>query len=334
MNKKRKMSLRPETAVGRILREPGPFTIDEYEPGSGNLEELHRKRVLVIGAGGLGCEILKDLSLSGVKKIDVVDMDTIDVSNLNRQFLFRVADVGKSKATVAAEFVMKRVGGVTIHAHCQKIQDKSVDFYRQFDLIICGLDNVEARRWINGLVVGMYDVDDDSTLIPLIDGGSEGFRGQARVIFPRITACYECNLNYSSAKKTYPVCTIANTPRLPEHCVEYVKMIVWPREHGQREFDSDNPDDLQWVYERSLARAAEFHIGGVTRSLTLGVVKNIIPAIASTNAIIAASCVNESFKILTSCNPNLEYYMQYSGDSEPHTFTFEPERNQECPVCG
>jgi len=88
----------------------------------------------------------------------------------------------------------------------------------------------------------------------------------------------------------FPICTIANTPRLPEHCIEWASVLEWPRVHGNKKMDTDDPEHIGWLYRIASARAREFNIEGVTWSLTQGVVKNIIPAIASTNAIIAGKC--------------------------------------------
>ncbi|KAI9308711.1 hypothetical protein BJ944DRAFT_227497 [Cunninghamella echinulata] len=297
-------------------------------------EALEQCKILIIGAGGLGCEILKNLALTGFKHLHVIDMDTIDISNLNRQFLFRHKDIGKSKAIVAAEFVMKRVPGVKVEPYFGKIQDKDEDYYKQFQIVVCGLDSVEARRWINAKLVDMVDEDDPDSWKPLIDGGTEGFKGQARVILPTMTSCYECSLDMLNKRTTYPICTIANTPRLPEHCIEWASQLEWPKVWGDAKYDTDNPEHIQWMYETAQIRAEQFNITGVTYSLTQGVVKNIIPAIASTNAVIAASCCNEAFKIATGSAPYLNNYMMYTGNDGVYTFTFEHQKKPECPVCG
>lgn len=290
--------------------------------------------MLVIGAGGLGCEILKNLALSGFKDIHVIDMDTIDVSNLNRQFLFREADVGKSKAEVAAAFVEKRVKGVKITPYNGKIQDKDEDYYMQFKMVVCGLDSVEARRWINATLVSMVDIDNAESLKPLIDGGTEGFKGQARVILPTLSSCIECQLDMHAPRAAVPLCTLATIPRQPQHCIEWAHIIAWEEHRKDEILDTDDPEHITWLFEKASRRAEEFKISGVTYSLTQGVVKNIIPAIASTNAIVAASCCNEAFKIATSCNPYLVNYMMYSGDEGVYTYTFEHDQKPDCPVCG
>jgi NEDD8-activating enzyme E1 len=115
--------------------------------------------------------------------------------------------------------------------------------------------------------------------------------------------------------------------------------------------DTDDPEHIGWLYTVAAARAKEFNIEGVTWSLTQGVVKNIIPAIASTNAIIAgkffsfsfhgflilyhsASCCNEAFKIATSSAAYLNNYFMLIGTDGVYSYTFEHEKRDDCPVCG
>lgn len=291
-----------------------------------------------MGAGGLGCELLKDLALSGVRNVHVIDLDTIDVTNLNRQFLFRQEDVGRSKAETAAAFINKRCSWMNVTAHHGMIQDKDPSFYASFDCILSGLDNIEARRWLNATVVGLVETDDDgdidpSTIVPMIDGGTEAFSGQARFILPKITSCFECTIDAFPQQTTFPLCTIAETPRRPEHCIAYAFILQWPREFPDKKLDKDSPEDMQWVYQRALERANQYNIAGVTYMLTIGVVKNVIPAVPSTNAIVAGACVNEAIKYLTFCSQNVNVYMMYMGSAGVYSHTFLYERKDDCPVC-
>merc|ERR1712000_639951 len=227
--------------LNHIRQNPGPFT-EEMSLSPEILEQFDKYKVLVIGAGGLGCEILKNLAMSRFRDIHVIDMDTIDISNLNRQFLFRQSDVGKYKAEVAARFVERRCKGVSITPHNKAIQDFDLDFYRQFQLVICGLDSIEARRWINSTLMTLAEEGDADSIKPLIDGGTEGFKGQARVILPSITSCIECQLDMHAPRAAVPLCTIASIPRQPEHCIEWAHVIAWDEEKPFPKLDKDDPD--------------------------------------------------------------------------------------------
>ncbi|CAE7795457.1 uba3 [Symbiodinium microadriaticum] len=186
-------------------------------------------------------------------------------------------DVNRPKAEVAAEFIMQRVPGCLVTPYYCRIQDFDEDFYRQFKLIVSGLDNIEARRWLNNMLVSMVTFDEDGdidpdSIVPLLDGG--------------------------------------------------------------RSINTDSPDDVQWVYHTALRRAEKFGISGVTYFLTLGVVKNVIPAVASTNAVIAASCANEAVKLLSFSAQSLNTYMMYMGSCGLYTDTFAYSKKDDCPVCG
>ncbi|GJQ82570.1 hypothetical protein Trydic_g13023 [Trypoxylus dichotomus] len=306
----------------KILERPGPFCHPEFEPSSEILDFIMTScKILVIGAGGLGCELLKDLALMGFKQIHVIDMDVIELSNLNRQFLFRHKDIGASKAEVAAAFINKRIVGCQVTPH-----------------FFCGLDSIVARRWINGMLISLLNYEDSvldqSSIIPLVDGGTEGFKGNARVILPGLSACIDCTLDLYPPQVTYPLCTIANTPRLPEHCIEYVKVIQWPKENPWgSQLDGDDPQHIGWIYEKSMERALQFNITGLTYRLVQGVVKNIIPAVASTNAVIAALCATEVFKLATSCCVPMNNYMVFNDVDGIYTYTYEAEKKDNCLAC-
>nr|KJB38090.1 hypothetical protein B456_006G236400 [Gossypium raimondii] len=266
-------------------------------------------------------------------------MDRIEVTNLNRQFLFRLEDVGKPKAEVAAKRVMERVSGVNIVPHFCRIEDKDIEFYNDFNIIALGLDSIEARSYINAVACSFleYDSDDnprEETMKPMVDGGTEGFKGHARVIVPGVTPCFECTIWLFPPQVKFPLCTLAETPRNAAHCIEYAHLIKWDEVHSGQAFDPDNPDHMKWVYDEAVKRAELFGIPGVTYSLTQGVVKNIIPAIASTNAIISAACTLETLKIASGCSKTLSNYLTYNGVEGLHTKVTEFVKDKDCLVCG
>jgi hypothetical protein len=481
-------------ALTPFLSHSTPFSRQNFE-GEDPQEQLNiiaESNVLVVGAGALGCDALKCLVMSGYKNITVVDMDTIELSNLNRQFMFRTTDIGKYKSQVVADFIKKRRPDVNITSMYSKIQEivlkNGLGWLRGFNSVVLCLDNQEARLWINETLIDMveykpyvWDIDQirlatakylnnnnnndhfdveitpeeehfakktksslipeqlyhpsslhpssdpntslspsslansspfspipHNTLIPsdkvslytklgfspqtqslfqaylpqynqtqsspsspppssspaslpfptsttdlskfihvsipadrnvdtitsYYEGGTEGWRGHFRSLRPGHTYCLNCTNNAEAAKTLHThLCTIANVPRIPEHCIIYAHQLLWPKlisfssrteyqmvgskvlsgesknnqltdeeiqadqnndPHGV-EFDADQVDHVLWCLDRAVERAVKFNIQQPTYSQTLGVIKNTIPAIASTNSLIASLCVNSLF---------------------------------------
>lgn len=144
-------------------------------------------KVLVVGAGALGNEILKNLALLGFRRVVIVDLDRIDESNLSRSVLYRAADIGEFKAHVAAKAYRSIAPGAEVRAVAGNIlRDSGLGLFAWSDIILAGLDNREARLWINR---SAWKVNR-----PWIDGAIEGINGIARVFLPGTAPCYECTL--------------------------------------------------------------------------------------------------------------------------------------------
>lgn len=121
---------------------------------------------------------------------------------------------------------------------------------------------------------------------------------------------------------------------LPEHCIEFVKVIQWDKESPfGTALDGDDPHHLSWVYEKAQERAAQYNITGLSYRLVQGVLKNIIPAVASTNAVIAAACATEVFKMATSCYTTINNNLVFNDSDGIYTYIFEAERKSDCLGC-
>lgn len=149
-----------------------------------------------------------------------IDLDTIDVSNLNRQLLFRSQHVGMPKCEVACEVAAQMVpdpSKVQYIPSYGNVCDNSkfnVQFVAQFDLVLNALDNVVARRRVNRLCLAAG--------VPLVEAGTTGYLGQVNVIDKQSNiACYECKTQ--ETQKVYPICTIRSTPSMPVHTIVWAK---------------------------------------------------------------------------------------------------------------
>ena len=150
-------------------------------------DKISSAKILVVGAGALGNEVLKNLALLGLGKIYLIDFDEIQDSNLTRSVLFRSHHRGQSKAVVAAEAAMELNSDCKIVPMCGNVlTDIGLGLVRDVDLIICCVDNREARLWINRMCW--------KATTPWIDGGIQEINGVAKVFVPPDGACYECGM--------------------------------------------------------------------------------------------------------------------------------------------
>jgi molybdopterin/thiamine biosynthesis adenylyltransferase/rhodanese-related sulfurtransferase len=170
--------------------------------GVAGQERLQAARALVIGAGGLGSPALLYLAAAGVGTIGIVDFDTVDVSNLQRQVLFDSSAVGTSKAATAATRLQALNPHIAIHTHAIELRAANVmELLREYDLVLDGTDRFATRYLVNDACVLLRK--------PLVSAAIHRFEGQAFTYVPERGPCYRCLFPEPPGEGLVPNCAEA-----------------------------------------------------------------------------------------------------------------------------
>ncbi|KZP00032.1 ubiquitin activating enzyme [Calocera viscosa TUFC12733] len=230
--------------------------------GRGFQEKIANYREFLVGSGAIGCEMLKNWSMMGLATgkgiIHVTDLDTIEKSNLNRQFLFRAKDLGNFKSEVAAAAVIEMnpdlkgkiishqdaVGGET-----ENVYDDS--FFAHLDGVTNALDNVKARMYMDRRCVFFQK--------PLLESGTLGTLGNTQVVVPHLTESYSSSQD--PPEKSTPMCTVKSFPNAIEHTIE------WARQHFDNLFVKPIQSVNQYLTDPSFKETSLKYSGTQTETI-------------------------------------------------------------------
>jgi molybdopterin/thiamine biosynthesis adenylyltransferase len=291
---------------------------------------VKNSRVLVAGVGGLGCETAKNLAMVGVGRLDLVDLDVIEHSNLNRQILFAGAEMGRPKAEVAAERLLEINPNITIQGYYTSLERLDPHVYEATDVIVGGLDSMNARYNLNTQAVTRGK--------PFVDGGVAGYSGHIYTIIPGTNACYECYPTPAPPMDDMAACTVVGIPRKRVHCAFKANMAF--KEAYNRDPNLKKLDDVKYLqeYANDLATKHDF-LPEYTLEEIVKVLDKHDPGIITVNAVIAALESHETIKILhwlrgnTNLGEPVTTYVVFNAMTMKF-YHIEKHRNPECRQCG
>ncbi|GAV27416.1 hypothetical protein PMKS-000883 [Pichia membranifaciens] len=189
--------------------------------------KLANLKIFLVGSGAIGCEMLKNWAMMGIAtgpegKIFITDNDTIEKSNLNRQFLFRAKDVGKNKSEVSSNAVCAMNPDLKgkIDARIDKVGEDTEHvfnnaFWENLDFVTNALDNVEARTYVDRRCVFFRK--------PLLESGTLGTKGNTQVVIPNLTESYSSSRD--PPEKSIPLCTLRSFPNKIDHTIAWAKSL-------------------------------------------------------------------------------------------------------------
>lgn len=312
------------TATERDLYDR-QFRLDSWDQ-----QIIKNSRVLIVGVGGLGCETAKNLAMLGVGHLDLIDLDIIEHSNLNRQILFAGAKMGMPKATVAAKRLRDINPHITIKGYHTSLERLDPAIYAASDVIIGGLDSINARLNLNAQCIRFKK--------PVVDGGVNGYHGHMYTIYPYENACYECYPPSTAESDEMAACTVVGIPRKRIHCV--FKGIMKFRDEFDKDPDGKNLEHIKYVqtYANALVKEHDF-LPLFAKSDIYKVIDQHDPGIITINSVIASLQSHEAIKILhwkagnNGLGQPLSTYMIFNAMTMRY-YNIEKKRNPKCPQCG
>jgi ubiquitin-activating enzyme E1 len=230
--------------------------------------KLARSRIFLVGAGAIGCELLKNLSAMGAATgssntkqgcLIITDMDTIEKSNLSRQLLFRDHDVGEFKSTAARAAMMRFLPDCHIEAHTSRVGDEEDgpfddDFWASgCNVVLNALDNVEARLFVDRKCV--------SHGLGLVDAGTLGPKGNVQVVVPNYSESYGSSAD--PPEPDIPVCTLKNFPYEISHTIQWARDLFdgyfnrRPRQANDHVVEISQAEDLTNIAQALLEKLGE-----------------------------------------------------------------------------
>jgi ubiquitin-activating enzyme E1 len=225
--------------------------------GKDTLESIQKTRPFIIGSGAIGCELVKNLGMFGVKEMFLTDMDYIEKSNLSRQFLFNDDDIRKSKAQTAAKKIKLMNPDTNVRVYENKVCKETEnifdkEFHKNVDVYLNALDNQDARIYVDQLAIKYTK--------PLIDSGTTGGKGNVQVVVPHLTESYGSTKDPDD-KVGIPICTIKSFPFKQAHTIQ------WARELFETEFNELPSKVHKYFKENNLKDSTPSEINTMVKQL-------------------------------------------------------------------
>ncbi len=295
-----------------------------------NQNILKNSKVLIVGVGGLGCETAKNLAMVGVGRLDLVDLDIVEFSNLNRQLLFTNASHGEPKALTAAKMLQQINPNIEIHGYHSSLEDLDPVLFSQTDVIIGGLDSIRARNNLNAQAIRFRK--------PLIDGGVMGYHGHIYTVFPYENACLECYSLSQAENEDMAACTVVGIPRKRIHCLFKAQMIF--KEQFPDALNGKNIDHVNFLLNEANKLVEIYNFQPhFTQKEVVQRIDYHDAGLITINTVIASLQSHETIKVLNWIKGNkslgepMKQYVIYNGMTMKFYYLDKP-KNEECIQCG